>query len=95
MFDQTLWVLPLAAEGKLYLFNASHSQQCRAVFSPDGKWIAYQSNESSKSDVYIVPFPDATIKMQVSKGGGWNPRWSSDGRELYYLGGRHSHYQLD
>lgn len=52
----------------------------------NGKWIAYQSNESSKSDVYIVPFPDATIKMQVSKGGGWDPRWSSDGRELYYLG---------
>ncbi len=87
MFDQTLWVLLLAAEGKPYpLFNASHSQQWRAVFSPDGKWIAYQSNESSKSDVYIVPFPDATIKMQVSKLAGWNPRWSSDGRELYYLG---------
>jgi len=58
----------------------------QSCFFPDGKWIAYQSNESSKSDVYIVPFPDATIKMQVSKGGGWDPRWSSDGRELYYLG---------
>jgi Tol biopolymer transport system component len=87
MLDQTLWVLPLADQEKPHpLFNASHSHQWNGAFSPDGKWIAYQSNESSRSDVYIVPFPNATMKMQVSKGGGWEPHWSPDGRELYYVG---------
>ena len=59
-----------------------------AVFSPDGKWIAYESRESGIIDVYVRAFsaqpPVLGGKVQISAGwGGW-PRWSSDGREIFY-----------
>jgi len=54
------------------------------VFSPDGKWIAYDSNESGETEVYIQPFPPSGGKWQVSSGGGSNPRWRGDGKELFY-----------
>ena len=54
-------------------------------FSPDGKWVAYASNESGKWEIYVTSFPDARGKWQVSHGGGDQPRWRSDGKELYYL----------
>ena len=53
-------------------------------FSPDGKWVAYASNEAGNWDVYVSPFPNATSKWQVSRGGG-EPRWRRDGKELFYL----------
>jgi serine/threonine protein kinase/WD40 repeat protein len=56
-------------------------------FSPDGKWVAYASNESGIWEVYVSPFPDANSKWQISRGGGEEPRWSSDGKELFYLSG--------
>jgi eukaryotic-like serine/threonine-protein kinase len=56
-----------------------------AQFSPDGKWVAYASNESGIWDVYVSPFPEANSKWQVSRGGGEEPRWRSDGKELFYL----------
>jgi eukaryotic-like serine/threonine-protein kinase len=56
-------------------------------FSPDGKWVAYASNESGIWEVYVSPFPDANSKWQVSRGGGEEPRWRSDGKELFYLSG--------
>ena len=54
-------------------------------FSPDGKWVAYSSNETGKWEIYVTSFPDARIKRQVSVGGGEQPRWRSDGKELFYL----------
>jgi hypothetical protein len=55
------------------------------VFSPDGRFIAYTSNEAGLYDVYVVPFPDvASGKWAVSTGGGSEPVWSRDGRELFY-----------
>jgi len=54
-------------------------------FSPDGKWIAYNSNESGSSEVYVMPFPPTGRKWIVSSGGGAQPRWRRDGRALYYL----------
>jgi Tol biopolymer transport system component len=53
--------------------------------SPDGRWIAYRSDESGKSEIYVSPFPKPVGKLQVSIGGGVQPRWRHDGRELYYL----------
>jgi Tol biopolymer transport system component len=58
-----------------------------AQFSPDGKWVAYSSNETGAFEVYVSPFPSANGKRQVSSRGGEEPRWRHDGRELYYLSG--------
>ena len=52
--------------------------------SPDGRWLAYQSNESNRDEVYVVSFPDKGGKWLISTGGGTKPVWSRDGRELYY-----------
>ena len=54
------------------------------VFSPDGKWIAYSSNESGQTEIYIQAFPPSGGKWQVSVGGGTNPRWRGDGKELFF-----------
>ncbi|HUN62260.1 MAG TPA: protein kinase [Candidatus Sulfotelmatobacter sp.] len=56
-----------------------------AQFSPDGKWVAYDSNESGKWEVYVTSFPEATGKWQVSHGGGEQSRWRGDEKELFYL----------
>ena len=56
------------------------------ALSPDGKWMAYQSDETGRTEVFVRPFPNTdAAKMQVSSGGGLAPLWSRDGRELYYL----------
>jgi hypothetical protein len=54
-------------------------------FSPDGRWLVYESNESGRSEVYVQPFPEAGGKWQISTAGGAQPRWSRDGKELYYV----------
>ena len=62
--------------------------EMQARISPDGRWIAYQSNESGKYDVYVRPYPDVNNgKWQISTSGGISPRWSPDGRELFYRSG--------
>ena len=56
-----------------------------AQFSPDGRFVAYVSNESGSMEVYVSPFPSMTSKWQVSSRGGEEPRWRQDGSELFYL----------
>src|SRR5262249_25271693 len=53
-------------------------------FSPDGHWLAYGSNESGRSEVYVIPYPGPGPRQQVSNEGGTAPAWSHDGRELFY-----------
>jgi WD40 repeat protein len=53
-------------------------------FSPDGRWVAYETDESGRFEIVVQPFPNPTGKSQVSSGG-VKPRWRADGRELYYL----------
>jgi serine/threonine protein kinase/Tol biopolymer transport system component len=55
-------------------------------FSPDGKWIIYQSDESGRSEVYLQPFPGPGARTQLSDAGGAQPRWGSGGREVFYIG---------
>ncbi len=56
-----------------------------AQFSPDGRWVAYASNETGSMEIYVFPFPSGTGKWQVSSAGGQEPRWRQDGKELFYL----------
>jgi eukaryotic-like serine/threonine-protein kinase len=60
--------------------------EAAADISPDGRWIAYQSNESGRPEVYVRPFPKVDGgRVQISTGGGSKPAWSRNGRELYFL----------
>jgi Tol biopolymer transport system component len=56
-----------------------------AQFSPDGRWIAYASNETGNMEVYVSPFPSVNGKWQVSNAGGQEPKWRNDGKELFYM----------
>ncbi len=84
-----LWVLPMPASAGRTAFPVvmSQSDDNQGVFSPDGKWIAYDSDESGTREVYVRAFSTSgsTGKWQVSQGGGLHPQWRGDGRELFYL----------
>jgi Tol biopolymer transport system component len=79
-----IWVLPLSGDRKpfSYLDAGFHEQFPR--LSPDGRWLAYQSNESNHDEVYVVSFPQKGGKWLISTAGGIRPVWSRDGRDLYY-----------
>jgi Tol biopolymer transport system component len=85
-FDRSteLWIVPLAGEQKPYRFYPSRSKQIGGQFSPDGKWIAYTTNETGSWEVYVQPFPATGQKWKVSVGGGSQPAWRRDGKELFY-----------
>jgi len=55
-------------------------------FSPDGKWIVYESSESGRSEIYLQPFPAGAPRWQVSNQGGNRPVWRGDGKEIYFIG---------
>jgi len=92
-----IWVLPLTGDGKSSLFLSAAAAVYDGHFSPDGRWVAYTSRESGRTEVYVVPFDAARYlkegrgnagpagKWEVSTEGGNVPRWRRDGRELYYL----------
>ena len=82
-----LWVLPLEGERKPELFLATPALEVCAEFSPDSRWIAYQSNESGRMEIYVRPYPGPGGKWQVSTNGGRFPRWMKKGRELIYREG--------
>lgn len=71
--------------GEPFAVVASAFNEIRPVFSPDGRWLAYESDESGRPEGYVRPFPGPGGKWQVSTDGGVEPRWSGDGREIFYL----------
>jgi Tol biopolymer transport system component len=79
------WWYASVADLKPTQFLKAVSTLKTARFSPDGKWVAYSSNESGKWEIYVTTFPDAHGKWQVSTAGGNQPRWRGDGKELFYL----------
>ena len=81
-----VWVLPLSSDKEPYIFAGGEFSQHDGMFSPDGRWMAYMSDESKRAEVYVTPFPDPGRKWQVSTDGGDNPIWSLDGKKLYFQG---------
>jgi serine/threonine-protein kinase len=86
-----LMILPMEGDevsgwrpGKPTVFLHSPFDKVEPMFSPDGRWIAYQSNESGRAEVYVRPFPGPGGKWQISTGGGVTPTWSRTKRELFY-----------
>ena len=77
-------VLVSAADGKMTTFLEGGAK-LNGQISPDGKWVAYESNETSDWEVFITTYPTAGGKLQVSQNGGKQPRWRADGAEIYYL----------
>src|SRR6266446_6209943 len=90
-----IWVLPLGGGKKPVPFLVTEFNEHAARFSPDGHWVAYDSNESGHYEIYVRSFAmnsagttvEASGKWQVSNGYGREPRWRGNGRELYYTGG--------
>jgi dipeptidyl aminopeptidase/acylaminoacyl peptidase len=80
------WILPLFGDRKAFPYLDTPAGESQAQFSPDGKWIAYVSDETGTPDVYVRSFPiDAGGKWQISFESGQQPRWRKDGKELFYL----------
>jgi Tol biopolymer transport system component len=86
-----IWVLPMTqqsgAPAKPYPWLRTQFDELGAVFSRDGKWVAYQSNESGHNEIYVAPFPGAGGKRQVSIAGGTSPRWPAEDKEIFYVAG--------
>ena len=79
-----VWMLPLVGERKAVPLLNSRFQERFAQISPDGRWLAYSSDENGTSELYVRPFPSGDGKWQISTAGGWEPRWRGDSRELFY-----------
>jgi Tol biopolymer transport system component len=79
-----VWVLPLDGDRKPLQLTRTPFSESEGRFSPDGRWVAYQSNETGRMEIYVQSFPDLKMKVQVSARGGAIPFWRRDGRELFY-----------
>jgi eukaryotic-like serine/threonine-protein kinase len=81
-----IWVLPLFGDRKPFPVAQTAFTENFPAFSPDGRWIAYVTNEANQGNVYVQSFPEAKGKYQVSLDGGARPLWRGDGKELFYIG---------
>lgn len=79
-----LWMLPQFGDRRPVQVSQSEASR-NARFSPDGRWVAYESLEPGGSQVYVQPFPASGAKWQISRAGGMKPRWRRDGKELYFI----------
>ena len=88
-FEQNgdIWILPFDQEKKPFPFLQTSAIEQSGQFSPDGRWLAYSSNESGRAEIYVVPYPGKDGKWQISTSGGIFPLWSSDGKELFFING--------
>jgi Tol biopolymer transport system component len=82
--DDDLLVVPLEGGGKPDRFVTGPYRQWDGHFSPNGRWVAYVSDESGRNEIYVTSYPRPEGKWQISSSGGEGPRWRGDGRELYY-----------
>ena len=87
-----LWALPIMEGRKAFPIVNTPFEDREGQFSPDGRWVAYQSNVSQRFEIYVQPFPGPGGTFLVSTNGGAQPRWRRDGKEIFYvaLDGKHS-----
>jgi eukaryotic-like serine/threonine-protein kinase len=80
-----LWALPMAGDRKPFEVVHTEFDEGPAVFSPDGRWIAYESNKTGRHEIYVRQFPRAGKDFLASTSGGTQVQWSRDGKELFYI----------
>lgn len=83
--NQNIWVVTRDGAQKPRVYLNAGSNEAQPEFSPDGEWIAYSSNESGRSEIFVQPYPANGQKYAISTDGGTQPRWRRDGRELFFL----------
>ena len=85
----SLWLLPVSGDGKLQPFLSSSFNMAHGSFSPDGRWVAYSSDETGRPEIYVQDF-GRTKKIQISTAGGDQALWSRNGSELFYISADHN-----
>ena len=80
-----IWALPLVGKPETYPVVRTAADEHYGTLSPDGRWLAYISNETGAYEVYVESFPATGFKRQISMQGGFEPHWRRDGKELFYL----------
>ena len=81
-----LWLLPTAGERRaVQVTPEGAAREMHPRFSPDGQWLLYDTRESGRAEVYVRPLAAGGEKSRISTGGGWDPRWRADGKEIFYL----------
>jgi serine/threonine-protein kinase len=85
-FQFDIWVLSIGDRKTRPVIHTA-ANEMTPEFSPDGRWLAYVSNESGRSEVYVQPYPGPGERHLISTNGGWQPAWSGSGRELFYVQG--------
>jgi Tol biopolymer transport system component len=85
--DYDLWLLPQDGDRKPVLYLGTQFDEQGGQFSPDGRWMAYRSNESGQRQIYVQTVPASGAKWRISAEGGKEPRWRRDGKEIFYIGG--------
>jgi Tol biopolymer transport system component len=80
-----LWILSLTGDRKPRPFLATPALEPIGQFSPNGRYVAYQSDETGRFEIYVATFPGLGSRWQISQNGGVEPRWSGDGKELFYF----------
>ena len=89
VFDQhakgDIWLLPTTSDRKPVPLIRTEFDEVRAQVSPDGHWIAYSSDESGRSEIYVQTMPPSGARYQVSNGGGMDSRWRKDGKEIFFI----------
>ena len=81
---EDIWLLPMQGEGVPQALLMTRWSERSPEFSPDGRWLAYESDETGRYEVYVIPYPGPGRKSRISTGGGREPVWAPGGDELFY-----------
>jgi Tol biopolymer transport system component len=79
-----LWIVPLDGSSPARPWFESPARECSAAISPDGRWVAYVSDETGRTEIYVRSFPEAGAKLKISQDGGIEPVWTRGGREIVF-----------
>ena len=83
-----VWTVEASGDHKVTPLIDTPAREVNGQLSPDGRWVAYQSNESGRDEVYLTAFPAGGQRFPISSAGGMVPRWSRDGRGIFFVSGR-------